>query len=394
MSVRRYLLAILSTLFVLATAQDGGLTAVALEGALQGSTLEYVVVEADERAGGQDTVTVVYMVPSEAWAAIGFSNNGGFMSGSEAVIGLPDEGVVQKYFLNERTTSSVVPMPEEKQTLMDTSIEQVDGNTILRFTKILVEDGEIPIVIGENTFLGAYGITNSLSIHRAREPFSLNLESGGTASLDIREQSLWKAHGWCAAIAWGLLAPLAIGAAICRRMFAGGLWFKIHQALNSLVVIFTIISFSLAVAAINKETPPGLDASHFSPDPYTHRTTGLVVFVFALLQSLGGILRPHVPDKGEEKTTKRTVFEIGHRLLGFSLLGLSWYQVQSGIKIYQTIFAASTTNLLAIFWGVVGGIAGLVVLGFIKIRTSADPEKETLPKGAKSMEEGSAHDDA
>jgi hypothetical protein len=351
-----------------------GLTSVLLEGQLQGSTLDYVVIEGDDRAGGRDTVTMIYVVPSEAWAAVGFNNNGGFMPGSEAVIGLPEEGLVQKYVLSDRTPGGVAPMPEEQQTLIDASIEQVDGSTILRFTKILVEEGEIPIVIGENMLLGAYGLSNTLSAHKARESIILNLVSGGSGSLTTRDQILWKAHGWCAAIAWGGLAPLAIGAAICRRLFAGGMWLTIHRSLNSLVLFLTIISLALAVAAINKETPSGFDANHFNPDPYPHRTIGLVLAVVAVFQTLSGILRPHVPEIGEEKSTTRKVFEIGHRVLGLSLLGLSWYQVQSGIKIYQSIFAESTTNLIAVFWGIAAGIAGLVALGFVKIKLCLEPE--------------------
>lgn len=395
MAVIRCILA--SLLTFLAVAQDegapGGLTSVSLAGQLQGSTLEYFVIEADGRAGGQHTVTIVYTVPAEAWAGVGFSDNGGFMPGSEAVIGLPDEGVVLKYSLGDRFLSSVVPMPEERQTLIETSIEQQSGSTILRFTKILVEEGEIPIVIGDNSFMAAYGFSSALSQHKAREPFSLNLVSGGSDTLETSEQGLWKGHGWCAAIAWGVLAPLAIGAAICRKLFPGGMWLKIHQTLNTLVVFFTIVAFSLAVSAINKETPPGSEANNFSPDPYPHRTIGLVIFILVFVQALGGALRPHVPEMGEEKTTKRKAFEIGHRLLGFSLLGLSWYQVQSGIKIYQSRFSESTTNLIAIFWCVVGGIAGVVALGFVKIKLSTEPEEEKQVDASESVQEEPHNDE-
>jgi hypothetical protein len=136
-------------------------------------------------------------------------------------------------------------------------IDQVDGSTILRFTKIMVKEGKNQI--GDNTFLSWYGISNALSVQRARELFSLNLESGSSALLDgicITKAScgthlagVLLLHGG------GLLAPSAIGATICRKLFSGGLWFKIHQTLNSLVILFMVISFLLAVAAINKETP-------------------------------------------------------------------------------------------------------------------------------------------
>ena len=69
-------------------------------------------------------------------------------------------------------------MPAEKQTLMDTSITQEDGQTIMEFTKLLVEDGEHEIVIGENTFLYALGGDNSLGYHSGgRGDFTVELEA-------------------------------------------------------------------------------------------------------------------------------------------------------------------------------------------------------------------------
>jgi hypothetical protein len=94
------------------------------------------------------------------------------MVGSEAVIGLPDTGEVQKYDLNERAVSGIVPMVDERQTLIDASITQTSDSTTLKFTKILVEDGEIPIEKdAKNTFLSAWGTSNILGFHAAREPY-------------------------------------------------------------------------------------------------------------------------------------------------------------------------------------------------------------------------------
>jgi len=248
--------------------QAGG-GVVALQGGLAGATLDVTINQADARAGGQDTVTIIYEVPEEAWVGIGFSNNGGLMVGSEAVLGQPDEGVVQKWILSSK--AGIEPMPDTQQTLIEPSIVQQGGITTLQFTKILEEPGEIPIIVGPNTFLGAYGSSNAVGYHSRRESFAIDLLSGGVEGVDSREKSLWQAHGWFAAIAWGFLSPMAIGVALVRKLFKGGLWFKIHQALNISVVLFTIIAFGLAVAAISKETPSGASANHFSSDPFPHR---------------------------------------------------------------------------------------------------------------------------
>ena len=67
-------------------------------------------------------------------------------------------------------------MSENKQTLTDTSIEIVDGQTILKFTKLMKEDGEIELLVGdENTLLYAYGSSTSLGYHAGRGSFDLLL---------------------------------------------------------------------------------------------------------------------------------------------------------------------------------------------------------------------------
>lgn len=342
------------------------LTIVNLEGQLEGSVLDYVVNLSDERAAGQDTITMTYEVPEETWVAIGFSTNGA-MVGSEAVIGLPAEGTVQKYFLSSQSLNGVQPMPADQQTLIDASVSQEGGATRLTFTKILDEPGEIPINVGMNTFLGAYGFDNTLNIHQSRESFQVDLVSGGVDNVSTRKITLWKVHGWCAGIAWGLLSPLAIGAVLLKKWFKNGKWFRVHQTLNTLVVILTIIAFVVAIVAINKETPEGFSANHFSPNPFPHRTVGLIIFVLALVQAANGILRPHAPKDRENKTFVRSWWEIAHRILGYSLLGLSWYQVQSGIKIFSFI-EVTDVDYLAVFWGVTAGIAVFIALGFLKIR--------------------------
>jgi hypothetical protein len=254
----------------------GEFTVVPLQGTLQGTAMSFVVNVADERAGGQDTLTMIYEVPENSWVAIGFSNNGGLMIGSEAVIGLPDENLVQKYTLSGKSDAGVQPLADEQQTLIDASIIQEGGVTVLQFTKILEEAGEIPIVVGQNTFLGSYGSSNTLGYHLSRGTFAINLASGVFTDGEARAKELWQAHGWCAGLAWGLFSPLAIGAALLRRMIKAPLWFKIHQTLNMLVILLTICAFIIAIAAIAQESG-GADVKHFSPELNIHRKSVVVV---------------------------------------------------------------------------------------------------------------------
>lgn len=116
---------------------------------------------------------------------------------------------------------------------------------------------------------------------------------------EASHRNLWIAHGAMAAIAWGILVPLAVGSSLIRNILEAiglskGSWFQIHRGLNSLAVLLTIVSFSIAVYIFNKE---GED-EHFSEE--THHTLGLIIFIFALLQALNGMLRPHLPHTAEE----------------------------------------------------------------------------------------------
>lgn len=65
------------------------------------------------------------------WMAIGFSDNGR-MVGSDAVG--TEDGIVQKYYLRAKWGNAA--RVSRAQTLTDTSIEIVDGTTILKFTKV------------------------------------------------------------------------------------------------------------------------------------------------------------------------------------------------------------------------------------------------------------------
>ena len=62
------------------------------------------------------------------------------MADSQAIIGIPEEDTVQKYDLFSYGANL-----SDQQTLMGTSINRVDGTTIMEFTKLLVEEGEVSI---------------------------------------------------------------------------------------------------------------------------------------------------------------------------------------------------------------------------------------------------------
>ena len=78
-------------------------------------------------------------VINNGWIGVALSNNGK-MDGSTAIIGIPSQNTVKKYDLVSYGANL-----STKQTLMDTSLKQQDGKTIMTFTKLLSEENEVEI---------------------------------------------------------------------------------------------------------------------------------------------------------------------------------------------------------------------------------------------------------
>jgi hypothetical protein len=225
-------------------------------------------------------------------------------------------------------------MPESDQTLTDATIEVNDGQTIMKFTKILKESGEIEITpTGNNIFLWAYGSSEVLGYHDGRSNFELNLSSGFTEEVTVPNMSAWLAHGILAFVAWGVLVPSAVNSSLFRDLLPRGkLWFDLHRAFNTTAFALFVALFSIAVSCTKKE---GTD--HFDDE---HQQMGLAMFILTTLQVLGGMFRPHlpIPGSGEKKTNVRRSWEGGHRLIGVALLACGFWQMYDGIEIFSKKF--------------------------------------------------------
>ena len=131
------------------------------------------VVNIDNTTTGQGTFSAELVYAGLGWLSLGFNSNG-FMIPSQAVIALPDDTTVQKYDLTSPAISGV--LPSSSQTLQDVNVEQNSTHTVLRFTKLLMEDNELTIIgDGTNTFIWAYGGSNELGYHMGRGAHSLTL---------------------------------------------------------------------------------------------------------------------------------------------------------------------------------------------------------------------------
>jgi hypothetical protein len=186
-------------------------------------TMRHVMNPIDE------TLTVELVYEGEGWLGFGFSSNGR-MTGASAVIGLPDQplGLTNpgKYFMEGRTLGAVQLVPDQEQTLTNTSITQNATHTTMKFTKRLVEDGELAInANGQNTFIYATGVVNGLSPHDHDGAFTMALTScqfanGGDASNSAT-----------------------------RHWLAPEVWLIFHLSLNMFAILCLVVTFTIAVHA-------------------------------------------------------------------------------------------------------------------------------------------------
>ena len=106
--------------------------------------------------------------------------------------GIPVKGTKQtpqKYSLGGKSLEAVQLMPAEQQTLQDASIKIGRANdgvkTVMKFTKLLSEEGETEILKGDNIFLWAHGSDENLGYHAGRSAFGLNVLTGDSLELDL-----------------------------------------------------------------------------------------------------------------------------------------------------------------------------------------------------------------
>ena len=68
------------------------------------------------------------------------------------------------------------------------------------------------------------------------------------------------------------------------------------------------------------------------------------------------------PLENEQPVTKskaRLAWEVSHHFISIVLIGLAWYNCNSGIKLQVENYGESD-DLTAVFWGVTGAISGVI----------------------------------
>ena len=286
----------------------------------------------------------------EVWIAVGTSTSGN-MIGSEAVLGLPQINTVKKVYLQGKSVSGVVDAPSSKQTLSDKSITTTNGVSVLMYSKLLDEPGEIPLSTeGSTILLFAIGASTQLGLHTKRVAVSIDLNqcvgnksnsnnngnNGGEPVVivgpDNEEISSTAVvvHASLIIAAWMYFIPSGILIAVFKKSIGESRWLKIHILFQSLAIASMIAAVVTIVVAIDDA-----DGEHLKDNETKfgiHTILGVEALSVAGLQLLIGLFRPHKNEPGQTKALRRKLFEIVHTGLGHVALVLGLFAVLSGVE--------------------------------------------------------------
>ena len=109
------------------------------------------------------------------------------------------------------------------------------------------------------------------------------------------------------------------------------------------------------------------------------------MFILASIQMIAGILRPHVPGPGEEKSSVRKAWEMGHRISGIALLACGFWQMREGIYLFAQKYPISVENedkVAIAYWVWIGIMTATILLGVAsKLGSKEEPGSQQAPAG-------------
>jgi len=130
-----------------------------------------------------DGVALAGEATGAGWASIAFPTSPGQMVGAEAVIGWTGDGgdVIDVYRLTGKAADLVVPVTDAFD-ISDEEVEEVDGKTILHFTRKFDDDFQAE---GPHDLLVAYHTTaDDIQYHTGRQGVTVNFLGGEGGEVD------------------------------------------------------------------------------------------------------------------------------------------------------------------------------------------------------------------
>ena len=104
---------------------------------------------------------------------------------------------------------------EKNETLMDASVEAVDGYIVPKFKKFLVEEGGNEIIFyGPQNFIYEFSDTVGEGHGSNRGKYFIDISLGGRSKVSDTNQGKWLSHGILEGLSWGFLTLLAVDVAL------------------------------------------------------------------------------------------------------------------------------------------------------------------------------------
>lgn len=300
---------------------------------------------------GGDNIRVRLTYSGIGWVGIAVSPDRSMLAtpSNVAHIGLPADGLVSSFALQEKTVDGVVQLETGQDghvALSDTFVEQSDGQTTVRFTRPLSDGGADAArsisASGTTTLIYAYGSSNSLGLHTKSGAAEIDFTSGGAQDVGVAISGLKVAHGILMSLSWGLLLPAGtIMAYFYKHRHP---WrFFVHRALQVTGFLFAVIGTAIAFVMV--------EGAHFNAA--LHSIVGTAVMVLACTQITNAVLRPHPPEAGES-SRKREVWFLCHRVTGWTATVFGLANVYVGLLAigapvaYFAVAGGVTVCLLAL----------------------------------------------
>ncbi|KAM7276618.1 hypothetical protein ACFE04_018484 [Oxalis oulophora] len=152
---------------------------------------------------------------------------------------------------------------------------------------------------------------------------SIDFRSGvSTTGLSSTASTKSVAHGVLCTLTWALLMPIGVMIARYVKVFksANPAWFYLHIGIQSLAFVVGVAG---SVIGLKLSDPVGIKLSNVD----RHRSIGVVVFFFGILQMLAFLLRPKPDHK------YRFYWNIYHHVFGYATIILSIANVFEGFDL-------------------------------------------------------------
>jgi hypothetical protein len=208
---------------------------------------------------------------------------------------------------------------------------------VLNATILDLGNDGVPATIEVHNAVGSNDLDDSCSLfdmedvldviaNKSADGNGTGFEFGGITSSGGNLQQKHFIHGSLMLIGWGFLLPSGTLFAKFFKHRPDGLWYQIHRSCQTLGLLLALCGWIVAMRNFNVFGDIGYDN-------YRHGILGTITMILGLLQPINAVLRPHPPNEGEDATTARRLWEIGHKGIGYLSILLAVVTIGYGTTV-------------------------------------------------------------